>query len=399
VPFLIGQYVIRPWPSDDCRAPKPPLLETGRENQAVALIPFAFHFLPRDNSNISAQGTTRSSSADSAAPTRSARTDDRLGHIIRVLSSNATIVISGTKLAQEIGTTRSEIWRLVQQLRSLGLDIAGHPATGYQLVKVPDLPVPDVLASPLSATIFAGKVHHYFRIPSTNSEAMQAASAGAPEGSVFLGEEQTAGRGRGGHSWTSPPSSGIYCSVVLRPTVAPADAIVLSMMAGLATAFAVEQVTGVKPDLRWPNDLLIGEKKFCGILTEMNAEITRVRYAVIGVGINVNQSEFPGDLQRIATSLRIAAGRPWSRVQLTAALLQSLDREYCSLTSRNIADTRADIFRRFEQQSSYARGKRVQVEEDGGYEGITAGLDERGFLLVETATGLRTVLSGGVRPA
>ena len=326
------------------------------------------------------------------------KTDDRLGHIIRVLSSNGTIVISGTKLAQEIGITRSEIWRLIQQLRTLGLEIAGHPATGYQLVKVPDLPLPDVLASPLSSTMFAGNVHHYFRIPSTNSEAMQAAAGGAPEGSVFLAEEQTAGRGRGGHSWTSPPSSGIYCSVVLRPTLPPADAIVLSLMAGLAAAFAVEQVAQVKPDLRWPNDVLIGERKVCGILTEMNAEITRVRYAVIGVGINVNQSEFPSDLAAIATSLRIAIGRVCSRVELTAALLQSLDREYCALTSRNIAESRADIFRRFEQHSTYARGKRVQVEEDGGYVGTTAGLDDRGFLLVQTDKGVRTVLSGGVRP-
>ena len=355
-------------------------------------------FAVTDNFPISVTDTKRNAVAEAAVPARSQRTDDRLSRIIRVLSANATIVVSGTKLAQEIGTRRSEIWRLVQQLRSLGLDIAGHPATGYQLVKIPDLPLPDVLASPLSATVFAGKVHHYFRVPSTNSEAMQAAAAGAPEGTVFLAEEQTAGRGRGGHSWSSPPSSGIYCSAILRPALAPADAIALSMMSGIAAAIAVEQVTNVKPDLRWPNDLLIDDKKFCGILTEMNAEITRVRYAVVGIGVNVNQAEFPPDLASIATSLRIQTGYSCSRVQLTAALLQSLDREYCALTSRNVAEARADIFRRFEQRSSYARGKRVQVEEDGGYEGVTAGLDERGFLRVETSTGLRTVLSGGVRP-
>jgi BirA family biotin operon repressor/biotin-[acetyl-CoA-carboxylase] ligase len=285
-----------------------------------------------------------------AAPTHPGRTDHRLGHIIRVLSSNATIVVSGTKLAQEIDTTRSEIWRLIQQLRTLGVDIAGHPATGYQLLKVPDLPLADVLSSPLGATMFAGKVHHYFRIGSTNIEAMKAAAAGAPEGSVFIAEEQTAGRGRGGHSWTSPPSTGIYCSIVLRPTLPPADAIILSMMAGLAIAFAVEQITGVKPDLRWPNDLLIGDKKFCGILAEMNAEVTRVRHAVIGIGLNVNQEEFPPDLRPIATSLRLETGKNISRVQLTAALLQSLDREYCALTSRDIGEARRDIFRRFEQQ-------------------------------------------------
>ncbi len=326
------------------------------------------------------------------------RTDDRLGRLIRVLSSNAIFVISGTKLAKEIGTTRSEVWRLIEQLRTLGVEIAGRPASGYQLLKVPDLPLPDVLSSPLSATMFAGKVHHYFRIASTNSEAMQAAAAGAPEGSAFIAEEQTAGRGRGGHSWTSPPSTGIYCSILLRPSLVPADAIILSMMAGLATAFAVKQITGIQPDLRWPNDLLIGDKKFCGILTEMNAEVTRVRHAVIGIGINVNQEEFPPELQTIATSMRIASGKACSRVQLTAALLQSLDREYCALTTRDIAEARRDIFQRFEQQSSYARGKQVHVEEDGGYDGTTAGLDDRGFLLVETDRGLRTVLSGGVRP-
>jgi len=341
--------------------------------------------------------STRGATAETAGPVRSARTDQRLSHVIRVLSANATVVVSGTKLAQEIGSTRFEVWRLIQQLRTLGLDIAGHPSSGYQLVKVPDLPLPDVLASPLSTTIFDGQIHHYFRIPSTNTEAMQAAAAGAPEGSVFLAEEQTAGRGRGGHSWTSPVSTGIYCSAVFRPLLAPADAIVLSMMAGLAAATAVEQCTRLTPDLRWPNDLLIGEKKFCGILTEMNAEVTRVRYAVVGIGINVNQEVFPPDLDPIATSLRLATGHSCSRVQLTAALLQSLDREYAALTSRPIDVARDDIFRRFEQQSSYARGKRVSVEEDGGYEGTTAGLDQRGFLLVETPSGTRTVLSGGVR--
>jgi BirA family transcriptional regulator, biotin operon repressor / biotin---[acetyl-CoA-carboxylase] ligase len=315
-----------------------------------------------------------------------------------VLGANATIVVSGTKLAQEIDSTRSEVWRLIQQLRASGVEIAGHPASGYQLVKVPDLPLADVLSSPLSSTIFAGKIHHYFRVPSTNSEAMLAAAGGAPEGSVFLAEEQTAGRGRGGHSWTSPPSAGIYCSVLLRPPMAPADALVLSMMAGLSTMDAVRQITGLKPDLRWPNDLLLGNQKFCGILTEMNAEVTRVRHAVVGIGINVNQQEFPPDLRSFATSLRIASGRAYSRVELTAALLQSLDRAYFALLSKKIAEARDDIFRRFEQESSYARGKHVRVEEDGIYEGITAGLDERGFLLVETDRGTRTVLSGGVRP-
>jgi BirA family biotin operon repressor/biotin-[acetyl-CoA-carboxylase] ligase len=180
--------------------------------------------------------------------------------------------------------------------------------------------------------------------------------------------------------------------------LSPGDALLLSLMAGLSVASAVEEVTGLKPDLRWPNDLMIGDKKFCGILTEMNAEVTRVRYAVIGIGINVNQWEFPPDLADIATSLRLASDQEWWRVELTASLLQSLDREYRSLNSGNITAARADIFRRFELSSSYACGKHVTVDEDGGYQGVTAGLDERGFLLVQTEAGTKTVLSGSVRP-
>jgi BirA family biotin operon repressor/biotin-[acetyl-CoA-carboxylase] ligase len=302
-------------------------------------------------------------------------------------------VVSGTKLAGELGTSRSEVWRLVQQLRSLGVDIVGHPATGYQLKAVPDLLLPEVLVPLLQGTMFAGHVQHYFRVGSTNVAAMQAAARGEPEGAVFVAEEQTSGRGRGGHGWHSPRSAGIYVSVTLRPQLAPADALVLSLMAGLATATAVREVTGLSPDLRWPNDLLLGGKKFCGILTELNAEVTRVRYAVIGVGMNVNQERFPADLAGAATSLWLEAGRAWSRVELAAALLKSLDREYRAV----LAGQGEAVLRRFEQASSYARGRRVHVDEEGGYEGTTEGLDTRGFLLVRTPGGLRTVLSGGVR--
>ena len=251
---------------------------------------------------------------------------------MRLLMDNATVVVSGTKIAEEIGTSRSDVWRLVQQLRNLGVEIAGHPATGYRLQTVPDLLLPAMLAPCLKGTIFGQEIHHYYRIGSTNSQAMESASAGAPEGSVFVAEEQTAGRGRGAHQWDSAPSAGIYCSVVLRPALPPAEVLILSLAAGLAVHAAVHQIDSrVLPDLKWPNDLLIEGKKFCGILTEMNAEATRVRYLVVGIGINVNQVRFRDDLQQAATSLRLATGAAWSRVELCAALLKSLDREYRDL--------------------------------------------------------------------
>lgn len=283
----------------------------------------------------------------------------------------------------------------MQQLRELGVQIAGHPATGYQLQAVPDLLLPDVLGPLLKGTLFEDRIHHYFRIGSTNTTAMDAAAAGEPEGAIFVAEQQTGGRGRGGHTWESARSAGIYCSVILRPPIAPGDALLLSLMTGIAVAEAVERSTGLPPDLRWPNDVLLNGRKFCGILTEMNAEVTRVRYVVVGIGINVNQKSFGPELEPIATSLRIESGREWSRVELTAALLKSLDDAYRSYVSGS-PEARSELFRTFEARSSFARSRRVFVEEEG-YEGVTEGLDDRGFLRVRTGGGVRTVLSGGVR--
>ena len=327
---------------------------------------------------------------------QSLETDARLGRIVRVLTSYPTLVISGTKLAQEIGATRSEVWRLVQQLRKLGVEIAGHPSSGYQLTAVPDLLLPPLLDPLLRGTIFAGHVHHYYRAGSTNTLAMAAAAESAPEGSVFLAEQQTAGRGRGSNKWHSAESTGIYCSVILRPALPPADVLVLSLAAGLAVHSAVSGMGAcIPPDLKWPNDLLIGGKKFCGILTEMSAEATRVRHIVVGIGINVNQTKFPEELHPVATSLQVTTGSEWSRIELCAALLKSLDREYRALLSGTGAH--ADILRRFEQNSPMARECQVHIEENGGFSGVTEGLDPRGFLKVRTPEGLRIVYSGTVR--
>ena len=308
---------------------------------------------------------------------------------------HATVVVSGTKIAQEISSNRSEVWRLIQQLRGLGVDVAGHPATGYQLRAVPDLLLPEILRPLVRGTIFDTHLHHFYKIGSTNTAAMAAAAEGAPDGSVFLAEEQTAGRGRGTNSWISPRSTGIYCSVVVRPALPPSEVLVLSLAAGLAVRAAIQQVDSrVSADLKWPNDLLIDGKKVCGILTEMNAEATRVRYIVVGIGINVNQASFPKELQAI--SLRLVTGSEWSRVELITALLKSLDREYRQLLEDPHA--RESILRRFAESSSWVQGKEIRMEENGsGIEGTTEGLDSRGFLRVRTAKGMQTVLSGTVR--
>src|SRR5208283_795663 len=322
-------------------------------------------------------------------------TDVRLGRIVRLLMEHATVVVSGTKIAQEISSNRSEVWRLIQQLRGLGVDVAGHPATGYRLRSVPDLLLPEILRPLLRGTIFDDHLHHFYKIGSTNTAAMAAAAEGAAEGTVFLAEEQTAGRGRGSNSWQSARSAGIYCSAILRPALPPSDVLMLSLAAGLAVLAAIQQVDpSVNIDLKWPNDVLIDSRKVCGILTEMNAEATRVHHIVVGVGINVNQASFPKELG--ATSLRLVTGSEWSRVELAGALLKSLDREYRQVVEDR--DARESILQRFAARSSWTRGKHVRVEESGSaVEGVTEGLDPRGFLQVRTQKGLQTVLSGTVR--
>ena len=178
--------------------------------------------------------------------------------------------------------------------------------------------------------------------------------------------------------------------------VAPADILWLSLAAGLAVRDAVRQVTALDADIRWPNDLLLGRKKFCGILTELNAEVTRVRHAVVGIGINVHQESFPAELSLVASSLRSETGRSWPRQDLLIALLQSLYREAQALSAEPTGAA-LNILRRFEGASSWIRGRHVRVDEAEGYSGVTAGLDARGFLQVRTPQGLRTVHSGGVR--
>ena len=254
------------------------------------------------------------------------------------------------------------------------------------------------LDAALAGSRFAGHLHFFPSIESTNTHAMREADSGAPDGSVFFADEQTAGRGRGSHAWTSPPASGLYVSVLLRPRIAPADILWLSLAAGLAVYDAIRAVTSLEPDLRWPNDLLFGPRKFCGILTELNAEVTRVRHAVIGIGVNVHQALLPSELRPIATSLFLETSRNWPRQDLLLALLQSIDREAAALTA-DLEPAVQSICTRLEQRSSWIRNKRVRVDGNGGFTGVTEGLDPRGFLQVRTPDGLRTVLSGGVRDA
>jgi BirA family biotin operon repressor/biotin-[acetyl-CoA-carboxylase] ligase len=248
----------------------------------------------------------------------------------------------------------------------------------------------------LANTIFAGKLHFAAATGSTNTDAMQAARAGAPQGSVFFANEQNAGRGRGDHAWQSPAGEGLYVSVLFRPKLPLSRLPFLSFAAGLAAAHAVGETTGLVVDLRWPNDLLLGPRKVGGLLVESSTEGGNLAFAVVGVGINVHQRAFDPALSTPGTSLDIETGRPNQRQSLLIALLQALAIEVAVLQNRENVE---EILRRVEGASTWVRGRRVLVHGPQACTGITAGLDANGFLRVETETGLVTVQTGGLRAA
>jgi BirA family biotin operon repressor/biotin-[acetyl-CoA-carboxylase] ligase len=235
------------------------------------------------------------------------------------------------------------------------------------------------------------QLHYFATIGSTMTEAARLAAADAPHGTIVLAEEQSAGVGRLGRTWLSPSGTGIYASILLRLKLAPASAPVASLLAGLAVADAIQKTTNLLCDLRWPNDVLIGERKVCGILTQLIDNCV-----IAGIGINVNQLSFPRDLRTPATSLRIESnGREQAREPLIIQLLESLEAQCEKLWSEGIKG----ILRAFSAASSYALHRRVIIEDSGAL-GTTNGLDENGFLLIRFDDGqLQRVATGGVRPA
>jgi BirA family biotin operon repressor/biotin-[acetyl-CoA-carboxylase] ligase len=324
-------------------------------------------------------------------------TDKRLAGLLTLLAENATIVISGGRIAKEIGVSRSTVWRWVQRLRELGVKVKGQTATGYFLERVADILTPDMLRQQLKGSLFGKRIYHFFKTDSTNRVAMELGHAGEPEGAVVLAEEQTGGRGRLGRSWHSERAAGIYVTLLLRPKLAPVQAPLLTMMAGLSAYSAVQAVTGLAMDLKWPNDVLIQGKKTGGILTEMYAEPGQIQFVIVGIGLNVNQETFPGEIANLATSLHIETGKPQPRLELLVRLLREFESDY----NRFLREGVSGVVARFEEVSSYAKGKRVRVTNGAeSFTGITAGLAPEGLLRVKRDDGeLVTVLAGDVTEA
>jgi len=268
--------------------------------------------------------------------------------------------------------------------------------TGYRLTRLPDVMLPQLIRPRLRTETLGKNIFHFFSIDSTNAFATRLLNHRRKviDGTVIISESQTAGKGRRGRSWYSEQENGLYFSLVLRPKIPPGFAPLFTLGTAVALHNAIERNTGLQVDIKWPNDLLMEGRKFCGILAEMQAEFDRVNSLIIGVGMNVNHANLPADIAGSATSLRMASGRSHSRIEI---LVEFLD-EFENLLARFERSGPATIIDLWTQYSSFANGRRLQIH-DGfrTIEGTTRGLNPFGALRLETWDGeIEEVYSGDV---
>ena len=302
--------------------------------------------------------------------------------------------VAGTDLCQQLHVTRTAVWSHIESLREAGFEIIASPHRGYQLISAPDaLLAVDLQSRLIQDQVIGNAVRVLQNTTSTNDEVSCAALEGHTEGLVIFAESQSAGRGRMGRRWSSPTGRGLWFSVLLRPSLAPGECTQLTAASANALVRAIQSTTGITPEIKWPNDLLIKGKKIAGILTEMSAELEHVRSVVLGIGIDVNQtaSEFPADVRGIATSLKLATGKNVSRPDLAEAVLRDLDRQYARILAGNFAAVA-------EEWASHCSTLGKQTSIDMGthrVRGRAEALDENGALLPRTEHGRIERIIGG----
>jgi BirA family biotin operon repressor/biotin-[acetyl-CoA-carboxylase] ligase len=314
--------------------------------------------------------------------------------VLSFLAEAGDEFVSGEAISGKLGLSRAAVWKHVEALRQHGYRIDAVPARGYRLAEVPDRLSPLELRPLLNTHDLGRELHCHDELTSTNDRAKELAAEGADHGEVVVAESQTAGRGRRGRSWISPPRRNLYFSVVLRPELPPGRAPELTLVASLAVCDALRQA-GVDAGIKWPNDLIASGKKIGGILTELAADPDRIQWVVIGVGVNVNArvDDFPPELQGQATSVAIERGGPAPRALFAAACLTALEDWLDRHAEHGFEEVRSAW-----KERSVVLGRRVVVRtDDGEVEGKAEDLDGQGALLVRGDDGsLHRFVAGDV---
>lgn len=302
--------------------------------------------------------------------------------------------VSGEEMSNLLGVSRTAVWKTISRLKEEGYVIEAVTNKGYYLKQSPDLLTEEEISPTLKTRYIGRKIYHYKQVDSTNKEAKKLAIDGAAEGSIVISEEQTAGKGRLGRTWASPYGLGIWMSLILRPQITPVEVSKITLIAALAVSKTIQKVTGLKAEIKWPNDILINKKKVCGILTEMSAEMDKINYIILGIGLNVNTEEFPEEIAHKATSLKIEGKKSYDRKELTQELLFEIENYYRLFTKQETVDKLLEEYK----ACCVTLNKEVKIIRNGiEYIGKAVGLTENGELLVEKEDGeLIHVFSGEV---
>ncbi|WP_432404901.1 biotin--[acetyl-CoA-carboxylase] ligase [Wukongibacter sp. M2B1] len=248
--------------------------------------------------------------------------------VLEVLKKNKNCFISGEQLSNQLGVTRTSIWKYINALKQEGYKIESIPRRGYKLIEEPDTLSKDELLIELDRNRLGDSIYYLQQVDSTNNYVKKLALEGAVEGTIVIGEQQTGGRGRLGRHWVSPPGTSIYMSMLLRPLIHPNEAAKITEITAAAVANAIDNVTGLKAGIKWPNDIILDNKKVCGILTEMNAELNNINYVIVGIGVNVNIDEFSDGISNIATSIKRVLGAEASRKDIVINIVKEFEKLY-----------------------------------------------------------------------
>ena len=314
--------------------------------------------------------------------------------IVELLKDAGESFLSGEEIAQKLGVSRAAIWKHINKLRNSGYQIISRERCGYKLENAPDLLLTSEVQSNLNTQIIGKNMHYFPSIDSTNKMAKVLAYRGAPDGTVVIAEEQTGGKGRLERSFFSP-RGGIWFSIILRPNFLPADAPKSTLMTAVAVSNAMLRFN-LKPQIKWPNDILFDNRKLVGILTELSGELSKITYIVVGIGINVNiaHSDFPEELQNVAASLSEVAGHPIKRVKFFQAVLEEFDKLYLEVNKHGFAEI-LNLWRKF----NVTLGHKVKVIPAGSgdsFTGLAQDIADDGSLIVSTQHGLEKVVAGDV---
>lgn len=311
------------------------------------------------------------------------------GKILNIFRSSNGEFISGEEISEKLKVSRAAVWKHIEQLRKEGYEITGEPHVGYRLIGTPDKLIPEEVSHKLGTKIIGKKIYSYEMTDSTMDVAHRLAQSGSPEGTVVFSEGQSKGRGRTGRQWFSPKGKGIYLSLILRPDLSPAEAPKITLVSAVAVALSMRKVTHLGALIKWPNDILVNDRKACGILTEMSAEVNTVKYIVLGIGINVNTAK--GDLPKEATSLKHETGEEISRIVLAQDILRELERQYHIFKERG--------FKKIIEEwkgLSHTLGEEVKIACQGKkIEGVAVDLDSSGALVVRLDSGFTEHVTAG----